>query len=108
MPRYGAAQSSHYVPQEVADTALDPPDGFISAGYVYHVAPFFGLLILMALHPTGAMVLAHSIRDQGTTTKLVCLVTPDTVSNSAIDDLKVTSSLPHTRSTSSVITPFLC
>jgi hypothetical protein len=37
----------------------------------------------------GAMVLAHSLRDNGTKAKLVVLVTLDTLQLSTIDELKV-------------------
>jgi hypothetical protein len=40
----------------------------------------------------GALVLAHSLRDAGTTKKLVALVTLDSVSAEAITELKVNSS----------------
>ena len=38
---------------------------------------------------TGALVLAHSLRDAGTTKKIVILVTTDTVSNGVINQLRV-------------------
>ena len=46
-----------------------------------------------ARHPhsgiLGAMVLAHSLRDNGTKKKLAALVTLDTLQASTIDELKV-------------------
>jgi len=39
------------------------------------------------------LVLAHSLKDAGTTKKVVVLVTPDTVSTSVIDKLKVCGKL---------------
>lgn len=41
------------------------------------------------------MVLAHSLKDNGTKAKLVALVTLDTVSGSTIDELKVRTSSLH-------------
>ena len=41
---------------------------------------------------TGAMVLAHSLRDHGTQKLLAALVTLDSVSSSSIEELKVHSS----------------
>ena len=41
--------------------------------------------------PPGAAVLAHSLRDCGTSKKLAVLVTPDTLRPSTIDELRVSS-----------------
>lgn len=40
---------------------------------------------------TGALVLAHSLRDTGTTRKLAVLYTADSVSTDALAELKVES-----------------
>ena len=37
----------------------------------------------------GAMVLGHSLKDGGTGKQLIALITPETISMSAIDELKV-------------------
>jgi hypothetical protein len=39
----------------------------------------------------GAAVLAHSLRDAGTTKKLVAMITPDTLSADTVTELKVGS-----------------
>ena len=39
--------------------------------------------------PLGAMVLAHSLKDNGTKKQLAALVTLDTLQSSTIDELKV-------------------
>ena len=41
------------------------------------------------LNHTGAMILAHSLRDNGTQKQLVALVTLDSVSGVAVEELKV-------------------
>ena len=41
------------------------------------------------LKRTGAMILAHSLRDNGTQKQLVALVTLDSVSGAAVEELKV-------------------
>ncbi|QIW96043.1 hypothetical protein AMS68_001561 [Peltaster fructicola] len=41
----------------------------------------------------GAAVLAHSLRDCGSTRKLACLVTPDTLKQSSLDQLRASPSL---------------
>ena len=40
---------------------------------------------------TGAMVLAHSLRDNGTTKKLAALITADSLSDSTVRELQVCS-----------------
>lgn len=77
-----------YVRAEAADASSDPSDGFVSARYARRSCPLLGLM-LITIRRIGAMVLAHSIRDHGSSTKLVCLVTPESISNSTIDDIKV-------------------
>ncbi|RYO84590.1 hypothetical protein DL766_010556 [Monosporascus sp. MC13-8B] len=48
----------------------------------------YATLLLSDTYLSGALVLAHSLRDNGTTKKLAVLVTPDTVSVEVIDVLK--------------------
>ncbi|KAI0445438.1 nucleotide-diphospho-sugar transferase [Xylaria telfairii] len=48
----------------------------------------YATLLLTDTYLPGALVLAHSLRDAGTTKKLVALVTLDTVSAEAITELK--------------------
>lgn len=43
----------------------------------------------------GAMVLAHSLRDNGTKARLVALFTPDRLRSSTIDELRVCTSTPR-------------
>jgi hypothetical protein len=46
-------------------------------------------LIFTKLVPLGAVVLAHSLRDNGTKAKLVALYTPDTLQYATIKELQV-------------------
>jgi len=46
-------------------------------------------LVMSDSYLPGAMVLAHSLKDTGTTVPLVALVTLDTISPDVIDELKV-------------------
>lgn len=46
-------------------------------------------LVMSDSYLPGAMILAHSLRDTGTTTTLIALVTLDTVSLDVINELKV-------------------
>ncbi|RYP57744.1 hypothetical protein DL769_009304 [Monosporascus sp. CRB-8-3] len=48
----------------------------------------YATLLLSDTYLPGALVLAHSLRDNGTTKKLAVLVTPDTVSVEVIDVLR--------------------
>lgn len=43
----------------------------------------------------GAVVLAHSLRDNGTKAKLVALYTPDTLQAATINELQVRTSLAN-------------
>lgn len=47
----------------------------------------------------GAVVLAHSLRDNGSRAKLVALYTPDTLQASTINELQVRSPHPSTHET---------
>jgi glycogenin glucosyltransferase len=47
-------------------------------------------LVMSDSYLPGAMILAHSLKDTGTTKQLVALVTLDTLSPDVIDELKVT------------------
>ena len=47
--------------------------------------------VILILH-VGAMVLAHSLKDNGTRKQLAVLVTLDTLATSTIEELKVWSS----------------
>ena len=46
-------------------------------------------LTIADICPTGAMVLAHSLRDSGTKKRLVVLVTLDSLDDTTIEELKV-------------------
>lgn len=48
----------------------------------------------ISLTPTGAAVLAHSLRDGGSTKKLAALITLDTLSADSVSELKVAIGLP--------------
>ncbi|KAK4229850.1 nucleotide-diphospho-sugar transferase [Podospora fimiseda] len=48
----------------------------------------YASLLLTDTYLPGALVLAHSLRDAGTTKKLAILITPDTVSKEVINQLK--------------------
>ncbi|KAL2266564.1 hypothetical protein VTJ83DRAFT_5916 [Remersonia thermophila] len=48
----------------------------------------YATLLLTDTYLPGALVLAHSLRDAGTTRKLACLVTTDSVSAEVIDQLR--------------------
>ena len=53
-------------------------------------------LLLTDTYLPGALVLAHSLRDAGTTKKLAVLVTPDTVSAEVIAQLRASPHVPYT------------
>ena len=55
--------------------------------------------LLTDFHLLGAAVLAHSLRDAGTTKKLAALVTLDTLSADTITELKVGRHCTHKTST---------
>lgn len=51
-------------------------------------------LLLSDNYLPGAMVLAHSLRDNGTKARLVALFTPDRLQSTTIDELRVRTTCP--------------
>lgn len=51
----------------------------------------FSAELLTNIFPTGAAVLAHSLRDAGSKKKLVCLIVPGGLQDSTIQELRVRS-----------------
>ncbi|RDW93586.1 glycogenin [Aspergillus mulundensis] len=61
---------------------------YSSSGMVTQEGPVYCTLLLSDNYLPGAVVLAHSLRDNGTEAKLVALYTPDTLQAATINELQ--------------------
>lgn len=71
--------------------AGSPEHAYATVSFSYTISTITDTkqLLMTDSYLPGAMVLGHSLKDGGTSKQLIALITPETISASTIDELKV-------------------